>query len=92
MAREVICVDTDPDGPDDCRRITNIGYEYDVINSEGSNPPKEVHLDIKQGTDYYVEHDGTETDLIPVEQNGTKYVRTESNDTEDDNLLKQSNC
>jgi uncharacterized membrane protein len=93
MAREVICATTDPTGPNDCRCITEIGYVYKYIDSTGSKTPEEVHNDIKHNDkDYYVEYRGSETDLIAAEKNGTKYVRTERNDTENDNLLKLNDC
>lgn len=91
MAREVVCVDEDSTGPNDCRRITRIGYE--ILNSRYSKTPEEVHDHIKyDGKQYVVEHEDTETELIAEEREGTKYVKTQQNDTLDDNLLQQDDC
>lgn len=93
MAREVVCATTDSTGPNDCRCITKIGYVYENIDTTGSKTPEEVHNDVKHdNTNYYVEYRGSETDLIPAEKNGTKYVRTKQNDTKNDNLLKLDDC
>ncbi len=45
-----------------------------------------------EGKQFYVEYDGDRTELEPVEQNGTKYVRTAPNDTPEDNLLQLQDC
>lgn len=90
MTREVVCATKNPDGPDDCRCITEIGYV--ILDKRRTKTPKQVHEDIKDGKDYYVEYGGERTDLIAVEREGTKYVRTEPNDTDDDNLLKIGDC
>lgn len=93
MAREVVCATTDPNGPNDCRCITEIGYEYEFMSTGGSKPPEEVHDDIKhEDIDYFVAYQGKEIDLMPAEREGTKYVRTEQTDTKDDNLLELDDC
>lgn len=91
MAREVVCASKDPNGPNDCRCITRIGY--DTVGITVTRTPEEVHEDIEQkGRTYYVEHNGSRTELAAAERGGTKYVRTEPNDTEDDNLLQIGGC
>lgn len=89
----VECVTVDSSSEyDDCRCITTIG-----IPSKGGGTntytPARIHDRIEdEGDSFYIEHGGSETDLETAERGGTKYVRTESNDTEDDNLLEQPPC
>lgn len=91
MAREVVCATKDPNGPNDCRCITEIGYQ--ITSTTRTKSPEEVHQDIdSEGKSYYVEHDGSRTELLAAERNGTKYVRTKPNDDKDDNLLKIGSC
>lgn len=92
MAREVICTTKDPDGPNDCRCIDELGVKLTTIGSTITRTPEQPHIDLKDGKDYYIEYGGSETDLIPAEREGTKYVRTEPNDTSDDNLLQIQDC
>lgn len=93
MAREVTCVTTDDSSRyDDCRCIEKIGYELGPIDVSRTKTPAEVYDDLKEGKDYYVEYRGTKPDLIPDTHGSTKYVRTEPNDTTEDNLLKQPSC
>lgn len=93
MAYPVECVSTDDSSSyDDCRCITTIG-----IPSKGGGvntyTPERIHDRIKdEGDRFFVEHTGSRTYLEPVERQGTKYVRTEANDTSEDNLLKQPDC
>lgn len=91
MAFEVVCVNKDSSSRyNDCRCITQIGYE--VLGSVYKKTPEEVHDKIKDGKDFYVEYNGKRTDLVAAERGSTKYVRTEPNDTKNDNLLKQDSC
>lgn len=86
-----MCVDID-DGSeyDDCRCIETIGYQY--TDTVWESTPEEVHEKIKDGKTFYVKHEGEKTELEAAEREGTKYVRSEPNDTKDDNLLKQDSC
>lgn len=95
MAFEVVCVDVDSSsayyGNGDCRCITNIGYE--VGDLQFSATPERIHDKIEDDNkDFYVWHNGNKTDVIAAERSGTKYVRTEPNYTDDDNLLHQDSC
>lgn len=91
MAFEVICATTDESSEyDDCRCITEIGYEVGDLTRKQT--PARIHDKIKGGTDFYVEYRSSKTYLVPVENDGTKYVRTEPNDTKQDNLLKIGDC
>ncbi|WP_423745121.1 DUF3892 domain-containing protein [Haladaptatus sp. SPP-AMP-3] len=91
MAREVTCVTKDTGSSyDDCRCIKRIGYK--IGSSSYSGTPSKIHDDINNGKSYYVTNNGTRTDLIAAKHGLTKYVRTEPNDTPNDNLLKQPSC
>lgn len=92
MAREVICTTKDPSGPNDCRCIEKLGVELTTVNSTISKTPEEVHNDIKEGKDYHVKYQGSRTELRPAERGGTKYGRTDPNDTVNDNLLQIRDC
>jgi hypothetical protein len=94
MATYVVeCVNVD-DGSqyDDCRCIESIGFP---AKSGGitTRTPAEVYDWVENdGHTVIVEHDGDETEVVGVLDGTTKYVRTEPNDTKDDNLLKQPSC
>jgi len=91
MALEVQCVtkESDPDYSD-CRSIESIGLPGRDVAVVTKTPP-EVHK-LLNDRDIYVEHDGERTPLMQAERQGYKYVKTQSNDTKDDNLLKQDSC
>lgn len=93
MAYPVECVVTDDSSEyNDCRSIITIGIPS---KSGGVNTytPEEIYNRIVQDDEeFVVKHEGSRTSLVPVEDGETKYVRTEPNDTKEDNLLKQPNC
>lgn len=92
MAYEIKCVDIDEDSYcDDCRSIKHLGIERD---GGGTNKytPAQIHDKINNGEEFYIFNNNQKTNLIAVERERTKYVRTEMNDTKNDNLLKQSSC
>lgn len=93
MAYPVECVTIDDSSEyDDCRCIELIGIPS---KSGGTNTytPARIHDRIEdEGHSFFVEENGNRAYLDAVEREGTKYVRTEPNDTEDDNLLQQSTC
>jgi hypothetical protein len=92
MAREVVCI-TEDDGSDhnDCRCIESIQYR---VNGRLEMKTKEhIYADIEnRDIMYYVKHPGGQSELVPVEQDGTKYVRTEPTDTPEDRLMNQPRC
>lgn len=93
MAYPVECVSIDDSSDyDDCRCIEQIG-----IPSQGGGTnhytPARIHDRIEdEGDSFYVEEGGEKAFLKAVKRGTTKYVRTEANDTEDDNLLQQPSC
>ncbi|MCF7910617.1 DUF3892 domain-containing protein [Candidatus Pacearchaeota archaeon] len=89
---KVKCVDVKNDCSfRDCRCVKFIGIP---TTDGGTNKytPLEIYNRITKGDEFYVENNGKKTFLIKAEREGTKYVKTEQNDTENDNLLKQKSC
>lgn len=89
----VKCITTDPDSShDDCRSITELGFEgmsKDIV----TKTPETVHSIIdKPRTDVYIVVEGSKVVLKQVEDDGTKYVRTADEDTADDPLLDLPAC
>ncbi|MFB6145713.1 MAG: DUF3892 domain-containing protein [Candidatus Nanohaloarchaea archaeon] len=84
-------MESDPDYPD-CRSIAEIGFpgkSTDIV----TRTPAEVYEWIDEGDTVVVNHQGRETRVRKATtEDGTKYVRTEPNDTKEDNLLKQDAC
>lgn len=90
---KVKCVtrESNPDYPD-CRSIAEIGFpgKNQPVVTES---PSEVYDMIEDGDKVVVEYQGDETEVQQATtEDGTKYVRTEPNDTKEDNLLKQDAC
>ena len=90
---EVQCVtkESDPDYPD-CRSIAVIGIEAS-LGVTREKTPAEAYDKIDDGHEIFVKHNGNRTRVMKAKMDdGTKYVKTEPNDTKDDNLLKQDAC
>lgn len=89
---EVICVEIDDESPhDDCRCIEKIGYE--ALTGVNRWTSERIHDEIERGRmAFYVEEYGSKLSLEAVERDGTKYVRTEPVDTEQDALLELPRC
>lgn len=94
MARyEIICVDINQNSEyDNCRCIERIGFPAESGGTATRTPAEVYDLIEEGGHSIFVEHNGTETGVIADKYNGTKYVRSFLNDTEDDNLLEQPSC
>ena len=62
---------------------------------EGNSSRVEIYDSIKKGHSAFVEDsaDGSEVEVITaISSKGTKYVKTEANDTKRDNLLNLPKC
>ncbi|MFH5800640.1 hypothetical protein [Haladaptatus sp. CMAA 1911] len=90
---KVECVSLDYDSQyDDCRRVEEIGFRTES-GGITTRTPRQVYEMINQdGDTVLVEYRGDLTEVIGVTHGTTKYVRTESTDTEDDALLKKPSC
>jgi len=89
----VKCITTDPDPEyDDCRCITEFGFEgmsKDIV----TKAPETVHSIIdKPRTDVYIVVNGSKVVLKQVEDDEKKYVRTEDEDTPEDPLFDLPAC
>lgn len=91
MALEVRCVNTEHN-PQDCRDIETIGFDAENGGIATRTPAQVYDLVENEGYRVVVEHLGTRTDVNAVKRGATKYVRSEPNDTKQDNLLKQDSC
>lgn len=76
----------------DCRGIDQIGFPAEEGGIAYRTPPQVYDIVEKQGDTVVVQHEGSETEVHGATYNGTKYVKTEPNNTTDDNLLKQPSC
>lgn len=93
MAYPVECVNTDDASVyDDCRCITTIGIPSKGGGTNTYTPERIYERIVDEDDEFYVEYQGDRTDVIPVEGEDSNYVRTEPNDTSNDNLLKQPSC
>lgn len=94
MARHrVKCVNIDKSSQyDDCRCIEEIGFRAEGGGTVTRTPAHVYDMVENDGDTVFVEHKGTTTEVIGATHGSTKYVRTEPNDTKDDNLLKQPSC
>lgn len=90
---EVKCVTKESNSDySDCRSIAEIGFPGKSVDI-ARKTPSEVYDMIDGGNMVVVNHRGRETEVRKAKtEEGTKYVRTEPNDTEEDNLLKQDAC
>ncbi len=89
MAERVTCVVRgDRAKYSDCRCIT------ELRTASGTTLLRlEAHYLVKATPGaLYVEREGSRVDLLAAEREGLRYVRTEPNDTERDNLLKLVEC
>ena len=79
--REVTCIKSNNE------RITHIGGLYWNMTE------KEAIAGIENGTmEFYVRKNGSEAEVLVVERNGNKYLRTERDLNKRDNLLSLPDC
>ena len=93
MASEIYCRSIDrTSSHDDCRSIDYVRF---MSNGASHKAPPELvyeHI-VDEGKEFYIEYEGEQTEIIPVENsNGENYIRTAPNDTKDDNLLNIKSC
>jgi hypothetical protein len=91
MVLIVQCVDVDSPATD-CRDIEKIGFPEENGGVTTRTPAQTYDLIEKEGYNVVIEQGGTRTKVNAVERGTTKYVRSEPNDTKEDNLLKQDSC
>ena len=93
MAQEIYCRSIDQSPPyDDCRCIDYVRFMANGASHKASPQLVYEHI-VEEGREFYVEHGGEKTEVVPVESdNGDNYIRTAPNDTENDNLLHIDSC
>jgi Protein of unknown function (DUF3892) len=84
MATEIICIVPDSSDPDN--RIDSVGgvgwtKSEDIVIAE-----------IEAGAEYFVEENGAVVDIIVAERDGRKYLRTDPDETSENNLLRLPTC
>lgn len=87
----VTCVTKGDTHLNGCECITKIGWKNENSGNTGSSSPKQIYDFLKDGNSMYVEYQGTRAELIPVDGDTKKHVRTEPG-TPDKNLLDQPSC
>jgi hypothetical protein len=84
MAREITCIICDGDDPEN--RIDGVGGTW------GSKGARTVIEEIDASGDYFVEVDGALVDIVVVERDGRRYLRTDPDQTTANNLLSLPTC
>lgn len=94
MATYVVkCVNIDDASQyDDCRCIESIGFPGKNVDTVTRTPSQVYDWVENDGHTVEVNHNGKTTNVVGATNGSTKYVRTKSNDTKEDNLLKQPSC
>jgi hypothetical protein len=85
MATQITCIVPDSADPDN--RIDEVGgpgwkKDEDTVIGEIQN----------QGREYFVNVGGNEVDVVVAERNGRKYLRTDPDQTTENNLLSLPEC
>ena len=93
MARdEVKCVLSEYGSQfDDCHCIEQIGFPAEDGVTATRTPAQGTRWS-KRGHTVIVGYRGSQREVVGVTDGSTKYVRTEPDDTEEDDLLKQPSC
>jgi hypothetical protein len=85
MATQITCIIPDSSDPDN--RIDSVGGK-DWTKSEDV-----VIAEIESGSEYFVEVDGASVSVeVDQRSNGTKFLRTDSDETTANNLLSLPTC
>ncbi len=90
MTNRITCVKKDP-RQDPYKRITDVGF----LNSKGSHraSQEQVIQWIDEGYPFYVEVGGRRVDVVvKTSRFGNKYIRTEADNDEPNNLLSLMEC
>lgn len=91
MTVQVKCVTCGDDHLDGCEAITTIGWVNTDSGKAGQSSPKQMYEYVDDGGRAFVEYKGESADLVPVDGEHKKHVRTEPG-TSDQNLIKQPDC
>ena len=90
---EVRCVTIDYSSPyDDCRCIDVLGFPAESGGFARRTPDQVYDLIENQGITVLVDYKGTKKELVGATDGSRRYVRTESENTSSDILLKKPSC
>ena len=94
MSIKITCINKDSGNHDNPNlAITHLGWINDVTGNTGITTRLDLYDFIKKGNYVYVERLGNKVKVITAETtNGTKYVKTESDSTTNNNLLSLPEC
>jgi hypothetical protein len=94
MAIKIKCIKKENGNHENpCEAISSLGWIDDLTQKSGSSCRIQMYEFVKEGGYAYVEKNNSRVKLITaISSKGNKYVKTNPNDTEDDNLLKLSKC
>ncbi len=85
MATQITCIIRDGSDPD--RRIDSVG------GSGWTKSEDAVIEEIENGTEsYFVDVNGNEVEVEVADREGTKYLRTDADETTENNLLSLPDC
>ena len=85
MATEITCIIRDGSDPD--RRIDSVG------GSDWTKPENVVIEEIDNRTEsYFVDVNGNHVEVEVAEREGVKYLRTDADQTTENNLLSLPDC
>ncbi len=90
---EVICVTLDYDSEyEDCRCIDGLGFRTPDGSTTTRSPEQVWEMIERDGDTVVVEYRNEQSELVAVEDDGRRYVRTEPEDTPEDPLVKKQPC
>jgi hypothetical protein len=84
LATEITCIIPDSSDPD--QRIDSVG------GSGWTKDEDTVIAEIEEGREYFVEVDSARVTVLVSERDGGKYLRTDPDETSENNLLSLPRC
>lgn len=86
MAKQITCINKN-DRESKYERITHVGGTGWKLTQQAAI------TNIENGSEsYYVSQGGKEVDVVVATRNGVKYLKTEADDSEPNNLLSLKEC
>jgi hypothetical protein len=84
LATEITCIIPDSDDPDE--RIDSVG------GPGWTKDEDTVIAEIEEGREYFVEVDSARVTVLVEERQGRRYLRTNPDETTENNLLRLPTC
>jgi hypothetical protein len=94
MAVRITCINKDGGNHENPYvAISKLGWRNEQTGATGTSTREQMYDFVAQGNLAYVQNGGSQARLIAqISPRGTRYVKTEANTTESDNLLKLMEC